>query len=100
VSLNADILVELSENSLRTLRDVLEECRGDLLIGTGDWYISAHSIETGSKKLFLRAFTEKVIKNRNIIIDNSITRYLCVSAFKGSNYGVEEYRNKQIRELQ
>ena len=100
VSLNADILVELSENSLRTLRDVLEECRGDLLIGTGDWYISAHSIETGSKKLFLRAFTEKIIKNRNIIIDNSITRYLCVSAFKGSNYGVEEYRNKQIRELQ
>jgi len=99
VVLNADMFAELSESATRTLLELLGECRGELVVGTSDWYVLTQSTSKGAGRLFSRAFIEKIVKSKDTLIDSCITRHLCLSVLKGTGHGVEEYRNKQVREL-
>jgi len=99
INVQSDLLVDLSESAVNSLRRNLEECRGDLVIGNSDWYVVARA---GSLlvEAFLRGYVERTVKNKNTLIDSSIVRFLCERALKVSSHGVEEHRNRQVRELQ
>jgi serine/threonine protein phosphatase PrpC len=64
--IESDVLVELSQRNIQILQRVINECRGDLLVGNSDWYL----------------------------IDSSISEFTCREALKGLKHDVEEYRNK------
>lgn len=92
--IESDTLVELSQRSTQTLQRVISECRGDLLVGSRDWYVLARNRPGFLGEIFLEAYVEKIVKNRNNLIDSSISEFTCRESFKGMKHGVEEYRNK------
>jgi Iap family predicted aminopeptidase len=97
-TLHSGLLVDVSARVLELLRRVLVECSGDLVIGNSNWYVA---LRGGGllADVFLRSYIEKTVKSRNLLIDSSIVKALCERALKGSAHGVEEHRNRQVREL-
>ena len=94
VTFSADLLVEISEKSLSTLRSVLEKCAGEVVVGNSEWYLTARISKGFSSEIFLKSYIEKIVKKRNSLIDSSVIRYLCEKALRGSYHGVEEHRNR------
>ena len=92
--IESDVLVELSQRNIQILQRVINECRGDLLVGNSDWYLLARSRPGFLGEVFLEAYIEKIVKNRNNLIDSSISEFTCREALKGLKHDVEEYRNK------
>jgi Iap family predicted aminopeptidase len=92
--IESDMLVELSQRSILTLQRLINECKGDLLIGNSNWYVLARSKPEFLKEVFLDAYIEKTVKNRNSLIDSSISEFICREVLKGLRHGVEEHRDK------